>query len=70
MQEILVYFIVAAAAAYLGKMLLDAGAGRKSGCNGCGSNCASQSQNTLRSTPTATPLVQIELKNLNGHAKK
>ncbi len=42
MQDILVFAIVAAAAFYLGKMLWDAGAGRKSGCNGCGSNCASQ----------------------------
>lgn len=70
MQEILVFLIVAAAALYIGKMLWDAVAGRKSGCNGCSSNCASQSKNVLRSTPQATPLVQIELKGLNGHAKK
>lgn len=41
MQNFIVFAIVAAATFYLVKMLWDAGAGRKSGCNGCGSNCAS-----------------------------
>lgn len=50
MQEILVFAIVAAAAFYLGKMLWDAGAGRKSGCNGCSSNCASHAPKTSAHT--------------------
>jgi hypothetical protein len=75
MQEILVFVIVAAAAFYLGKMLWDAGAGRKSGCNGCGKSCASQSKNaTVKtaagSTPGAgSPLVQIDLNGLSKTPK-
>jgi hypothetical protein len=46
MQEILVFAIVAAAAFYVGKMLWDAVAGRKSGCNGCGKSCGSHAPAT------------------------
>ncbi len=56
MQDFLVYIIVAAAAFYLGKMLWNAGTGKKSGCNSCGSNCASQ-----KPAPPQ-PLLQIEVK--------
>lgn len=60
MQDFLVYIIVAAAAFYLGKMLWNAAAGQKSGCNGCGSSCASQK------ATTAQPLLQIEVKSTNS----
>lgn len=71
MQEILVFTVVAAAAIYLGKMLWDAGSGRKSGCNSCASNCASQKKSDVGSTPRAgTPLMQIDINGLNGNSKK
>ena len=71
MQEFLVFIIVAAAAFYLGKMLWKAGAGRKSGCNGCGTSCASQSKKPAQSTPgMSAPLVQIDLNGLNRDTKK
>lgn len=66
MQEAIVFLIVAIAAAYVGKMLWSAVAGGKSGCNGCGSSCASNNENPAKNSP----LLQIELKNLNGHSKK
>jgi hypothetical protein len=62
MQDIIVYLIVAAAAIYLARTVWSALIGGKSGCNSCGSNCASQS----KSTPAAPKLVQIDLGNLNG----
>lgn len=70
MQDLMVYFIVAGAVFYLGKMLWGAASGGKSGCGSCSSNCASKSANgASRSTPAA-PLIQIEMTNLNGHHKK
>jgi len=71
MQDFIVYLIIAGAAFYLLKMLWSAAAGKKSGCNSCGSNCASQTTTPPEgSTPSAAPLLQIELSNLNGHHKK
>ena len=62
MQELIVYFIVLGAAAYLGRTLWSAASGKKSGCNSCGTNCASQKS----STPAPQQLVQIDLHHLNG----
>lgn len=74
MQEIFVYAIVIAAAIYIGKMLWDAVAGRKSGCNSCSSNCASQEKTVLgkpvgnhtsdSNGASSSPLLQIELSSL------
>jgi hypothetical protein len=66
MQDLIVYLIVAGAAAYVLRTIWNALAGGKSGCNSCGSNCASQSVKAARrSTPAAQQLVQIDLGNLN-----
>ena len=62
MQEVIVYLIVAGAAVYLGRTLWSAAAGKKSGCNSCGSGCSSNKP----STPAAPSLIQIDLHNLNG----
>jgi hypothetical protein len=66
MQDIIVYLIVAAAAAYLARTVWSALIGGKSGCNSCGSNCASNKPKAARSTPAPQQLVQIDLGNLNG----
>ena len=72
MQDLMVYFIVAGAVFYLGKMLWGAAAGGKSGCGSCGSNCASKSGTGATRSTQAAPLIQIEmttLKVLNRHSK-
>lgn len=67
MQDFVVYIIVLGAAAYLARMLWNAAAGKKSGCNSCGSSCAANKPNSGQaSTPAPIQLVQIDLTNLNG----
>lgn len=61
-QELIVYFIVAGAAGYLGRMLWSAATGKKSGCNSCGTSCSSQEP----STPAPPQLIQIDVHHLNG----
>lgn len=62
MQDFLVYVIVLGAVVYLARALWGAAVGNKSGCNSCGTSCAANKP----STPKATPLIQIDLNQLNG----
>jgi hypothetical protein len=57
MQDLLVYIIVAGAAYYLGRTVWGIFSSGKSGCDGCGSGCASKAKPVQSSG-----LLQIELK--------
>jgi hypothetical protein len=66
MQDLVVYLIVAAAAAYIFRMLWSALVGGKSACNSCGSNCAAHKPKMVR-PPSAQPLIQIDLQPKGRH---
>lgn len=57
MQDILVYIIVAGAAFYLVRTVWLIIGGGKSGCDGCGSGCASKAK-----PAPSSGLLQIEVK--------
>lgn len=57
MQDILVYIIVAGAAFYLVKTVWGIFSSGKSGCNSCGSGCASKAK-----PAQSSGLLQIEVK--------